>query len=39
MNPEHCLANLPEEKSFNSQENDFNLFDFQLIFQQTFSGI
>ena len=29
MNPEYCLANLPDENSANSQENVFNLFDLQ----------
>ena len=31
MNPEYCLANLPDKNSANSQENVFNLFDFQNI--------
>ena len=31
MNPEYCLANLPDENSANSQVNVFNLFNFQRI--------
>ena len=31
MNPEYCLANLQDENYANSQENVYNLIDFQHI--------